>query len=465
MEEIRTGTRLGNGGWRTSFSHPRLTQAAMGRSEQVRRHYSKSQLVGSSAINRPTCHDTTQRTLSILADLDVAMNRQTVLGSSHRVQKQRPREGSTPAARALVSSWTAGFPRREAGEPSANKQAGIAGGADPAAVPAGGDQTPPDIPQAMAHARDNMFSALPKRGIPSALAATVLSRRASLPPMVSAAHLQALLGWTPTTVERGAAELARAGTLRRVAVPGRGAMGEVLVLAADLERMLGEADGLGDAARDAFARMLREHPAAQAVPAGSLAPEHLAALVRAGFLTGGHGGAAAVGASIFARPEDRGTLISLATVARAASGTVGAVGGEGGSREHVLSSSGSAVGAGSGSGCGAEYRIAIPGAGVGLKLVAAALAHLTELLARLPDREAPEDTLRERWDGGGNGGGGRRQAGRGGRFGVAPSRARRWKEFSGLRFDWVLDEAVGAGLVEVFETGCVGRGVRLVSPP
>ncbi|KAL8387609.1 hypothetical protein RB595_009791 [Gaeumannomyces hyphopodioides] len=390
------------------------------------------------------------------------MNRQAVLGSSHRVQKQRPREGSTPAARALVSSWTAGFPRREAGEPSGNKLAGINTDADSTAVPAG-DQKPRNIPQAIVHARDNMFSALPERGISAALAATVLARRASLPPTVSVAHLQALLGWTPTMVERETAELVRAGTLRRVAVPGRGAMGEVLVLATDMERMLRDG-GLEEAARDAFARVLREHPAAHAVPAGSLAPSHLDALMRGGFLTGSAGGqgAAGVGASIFARPEDRSTLISLATVARAASGTVGAVGGEGRSREHVLSSGSAAGGAESGS--GAEYRIAIPGAGVGLKLVAAALAHLAELLARLPDREAPEDALRERWDGGAAKAGGGRQARRGGRVGVTPGRTRRWKEFSGLRFDWVLDEAAGAGLVEVFETGCVGRGVRLVSP-
>jgi hypothetical protein len=43
-----------------------------------------------------------------------------------------------------------------------------------------------------------------------------------------------------------------------------------------------------------------------------------------------------------------------------------------------------------------------------------------------------------------------------------PGRTKKWKEFQGLEFGWVLQEAVGAGLVEVFETQSVGRGVRLV---
>ncbi|KLU84215.1 hypothetical protein MAPG_03260 [Magnaporthiopsis poae ATCC 64411] len=215
------------------------------------------------------------------------MNRQTVLGTSHRVQKQRPtapREGSaSAAARSLVSSWMAEFPRRKAGEPSGgsnNKRAGIDSDADVTATGTAGSEQPPspprDIPQAMAHVRDTMFSPLPERGLSAALTATVLTRRASIPPMVSTSHLQAVLDWTPTM--------------------------------------------------------------------------------------------------------------------------------------------------------------------------------------------APEDMLRQRWDGGVGGGGGVRQARGGVRFGVIPGRTRRWKEFSGLRFDWILAEAVGSGLVEVFETGCVGRGVRLVSP-
>jgi SulP family sulfate permease len=31
-----------------------------------------------------------------------------------------------------------------------------------------------------------------------------------------------------------------------------------------------------------------------------------------------------------------------------------------------------------------------------------------------------------------------------------------------VEFGWVLREAVGGGMVEVFETGSVGRGVRVI---
>jgi hypothetical protein len=96
-----------------------------------------------------------------------------------------------------------------------------------------------------------------------------------------------------------------------------------------------------------------------------------------------------------------------------------------------------------------------------LRLASAALEHLAGLLRKTRDREMAESNLREKWD-------------RGmvddsevvltrGEFtGVMPGRTKKWKEFQGLEFGWVLQEAVGAGLVEVFETQSVGRGVRLV---
>ena len=44
--------------------------------------------------------------------------------------------------------------------------------------------------------------------------------------------------------------------------------------------------------------------------------------------------------------------------------------------------------------------------------------------------------------------------------GVLPGQTRKWRQFYGLAFDWVLREAVASGRVEVFDTGSVGRGVR-----
>lgn len=72
--------------------------------------------------------------------------------------------------------------------------------------------------------------------------------------------------------------------------------------------------------------------------------------------------------------------------------------------------------------------------------------------------------LKERWDGGiaADDEAARQKKYRGGFQGVLPARTRKWREFYGVRFEWVLEEVVGSGLVELFETGSVGRGVRLV---
>ena len=43
-----------------------------------------------------------------------------------------------------------------------------------------------------------------------------------------------------------------------------------------------------------------------------------------------------------------------------------------------------------------------------------------------------------------------------------PGKLKKWKHFHGLAFEWVLLECIGAGMVELFETGSVGIGVRVV---
>ncbi|TLS29475.1 hypothetical protein PpBr36_00180 [Pyricularia pennisetigena] len=326
-----------------------------------------------------------------------------------------------------------------------------------------------DVPQAVRHARENMFAPLPMRGISSALRMTIASRREGIPPVVSAAHVQALLTATPTAVERETVELVRAGVLRRVEVPSRGAAGEVLVLAADYEALVRRAQGLDDGMREAYVALLRDRPGAATVMAGpdsGLGGAQVERLFRAGFLTSAVQGRAAAD-GIFSRPEDRTTLLSLATVARAPSGTIGAVGGQGGAREHATGRGGAGSPWSAGTGATAtEYRIAVPGAGAFLKLATAALEHFKTLLARLPHREAPEYLLREKWEGGTAKGGGVQEAvrlARGEKVGTLPGRTRRWRDFLGLEFEWVLAEAIGAGMAEVFETGSVGRGVRLLA--
>lgn len=70
----------------------------------------------------------------------------------------------------------------------------------------------------------------------------------------------------------------------------------------------------------------------------------------------------------------------------------------------------------------------------------------------------------ERWDGGvaGTDDATRAAKARGEFKGILPGRTKRWKQFHGLECRWVLEECLGAGLVECFKTGSVGVGVRML---
>lgn len=334
-----------------------------------------------------------------------------------------------------------------------------------------------DVPQAMRYSRERMFAPMPDRpsslGLSPARVAEVLGARLAQPPVVTVSHLQALLR-SPTAVDREAAELARAGAVRKVVVLRRGrdgGVGELLVAAGDLEQLVRAAVGEGaldEGAAEAFCRWLGDNPAALKICAGDAAmgPGQIDQLVRAGFLTAAHDRDVGSITSIFARPEDRGTNISLAAVSRAAAGSVDAVGGEG--AVHASGGSGARSG-GSGStaqgGPSVDLSLAVPGQGPYLKLVSAALSQLTAILTKSAYREMPETLLRERWDGGVAKQESKQHAAKRERrefAGVLPARTRKWRDFHGMTFDWILHEAVGAGLVEVFETGSVGRGVRLL---
>ena len=97
------------------------------------------------------------------------------------------------------------------------------------------------------------------------------------------------------------------------------------------------------------------------------------------------------------------------------------------------------------------------------QLLSAARSYLVSLAIKSKFREIPVYLLRERWDGGvsGDDPAAKAKKYRGEFTGILPSRTRKWKEFYGLSFDWTLAECLGAGLVEVFETGSVGQAVRI----
>ena len=95
-----------------------------------------------------------------------------------------------------------------------------------------------------------------------------------------------------------------------------------------------------------------------------------------------------------------------------------------------------------------------------IKLLVDARNHLLGIIKKTKFKETPLDMLRERWDGGVATEQSKKKA-RGEFPGVLPGRTKKWKQFYGMRFEWILEECVGAGLVELFETGSVGRAVRI----
>lgn len=110
-----------------------------------------------------------------------------------------------------------------------------------------------DVPQNIGYIRSHMFDPVPERGgMNSTRIAEILNFRRSLPPMVTLAHVHALIG-SPTAVEREVAELTKAGVLRKTVIPGRGIGGssvsDGLVLMNDVDSLLRESNGLEESVK------------------------------------------------------------------------------------------------------------------------------------------------------------------------------------------------------------------------
>lgn len=324
-----------------------------------------------------------------------------------------------------------------------------------------------DTAQAIHYIRAHMFSPMPQEavGMNSTRIAEVLNYRKSLPPIVTVSHIQTLL-LSPSAVEREIAELARTGFIRRVVVAKRGDIGDTLILATDFEQMVKDSPALDMDTKDALIAYMKDNPSMQAIRQDSFSKTQITQLIRAGLVTAHHTGVSSYASmsstmNLYSRPEDKGTLTSLEMVSKQPTGSLGAVGGEG----TVHNGGGSGGGARKSSAVDSgvtELKLAVPGNGAFLKLVSTALEHLISLLGKSRFREAPETVLRDRWDGGIAKNEARYAAKRSrGEFaGILPGQTRKWRQFNGLSFDWVLQEAVGSGLIEVFDTRSVGRGVR-----
>ncbi|USP79794.1 hypothetical protein yc1106_07068 [Curvularia clavata] len=298
-----------------------------------------------------------------------------------------------------------------------------------------------DVPQYMEYIRSTMFSPMPssKTGMNSTRIAEVLNFRRRLPPFVTIAHIEAL-STSPTRTEREIAELSKAGILRRVTIPHRG-VGAAAV-----------GDGVASV-REWQSLMQAHDEVPEDLKGTTFTPPELAILVSTGFLTSSSPLLASLSTASLAGPS---------LVTQHPSGTPSAAAASKASTQHIH---GGAPLSSHHPSPSTPYTLSLPNMGLYLKLLLSARNHLLSLLKKTRHNEMPLSVLQERWDGGVVSEGDERAERKGlrGEFkGVLPGRTRKWKAFYGMRCDWVVRECVGAGLVEVFETGSVGRGVRVV---
>ena len=322
-----------------------------------------------------------------------------------------------------------------------------------------------DVITSMHYCRNSMFASIPERaGMNSVRIAEVLNFQRNLPSIVSLAHVHALLP-APSKTEREIAGLQTTGRVRKIKVVGRGndisGLSEVLITVDDLQALLRRSDITAEIVAD-FHDVLQRYPRATAIPARELSASHVSSLTRTGFLVSsslsGSRNLTLAGSSLVGMPK----------ISRAASGTTGAVGGEAayenlggvGSARRPKTDSGRILNDQEG-----ELALSVPNIGPYLRLLSAARAHLLELLGKSKYREAPVYLVHERWDGAVDSTNrvSTAKKTRGEFSTIMPSKTKKWKDLYGLNFDWVLEECLGAGLIELFETHSVGLGVRALT--
>ncbi|GAB7349544.1 hypothetical protein MBLNU459_g0245t1 [Dothideomycetes sp. NU459] len=321
----------------------------------------------------------------------------------------------------------------------------------------------------MKYIHDSMWDDIPERaaGMNSTRIAEVLNFRRSLPAILSVAHLHAVSKST-TTTERELARLIQDGTIRKINVFGRGkggaAIGEGLVLVEEWRRLVEENTILTEGAKEKYLALLADNPSSPTVPASSLDGPEAIELISAGFMTSTS--ALANNTELFCRPGvfTLGTSVSVCKAgSSAATGTLAAIGGSGA----VHSSGGGGRGLNSSSSTSrmtGDLTFSLPATGTYLKLLTEARTHLLQLLAKSSPRykEAVKGMLRERWEGGipAEDPASRAKRARGEWIGVLPGKTKKWKSFYGMTFSWILEECLGSGSIECFQTGSVGLGVR-----
>lgn len=300
----------------------------------------------------------------------------------------------------------------------------------------------------------HMFTTIPGRafGMNAARIADTLNYRLRLPPVVSVAHVHALCG-NATTTEREIAALVQEGIIRKVYVPGRGqgssAVGDGIVLVSEWIKLVEANVNLSQPLKEKYFAHLRMQES------DSFSPAEFKILTQEGLMTG---------SSLLPSVSDtylqpaKSTFGSLSYVAdagaRNAAGSEAAGATSSSYHFHGGKTTGRLVRHSQSS-----YRLSLPSIGPLLRLLPEAREHLIYLLAKSGSyKSLSMHRLKELWDG--NLIDFDRPVKE--RKGVLPGQMKKWRQFHGLTFEFVLAECLGAGLVECFRTGGVGTGVRAV---
>ncbi|OQO07396.1 hypothetical protein B0A48_07093 [Cryoendolithus antarcticus] len=326
-----------------------------------------------------------------------------------------------------------------------------------------------DVMSLVEYVKGIAFDDIPDRasGMDSERTSEVLRFRRALPSIVSLAQLHAL-SRSSTTTEREIASLVADGKLRKISIPGRGrggtAVGDGVVVVSDWVAAVNVESSISDSVRETYISLLSTHRTSPTTPITSLSAVEERGLVVAGLLTS-PGALTSSLSDLFAPPSLVRSSSSISAAGHTnPTGSMAAIGGAG--AVHASGGGGSLLATSSGRLTrppGHEMTFALPGTGAYLKLLVAARAHFLHLLKALSPKykEATLDVLKERWEGNVPGDAiSRLKRERGEWSGVLPGKTKKWREFYGLRFEYVLAEAVGSGIVEVFETGSVGLAVR-----
>ncbi|THX51334.1 hypothetical protein D6D06_07434 [Aureobasidium pullulans] len=336
-------------------------------------------------------------------------------------------------------------------------------------------EAPQDVVSLIRYIQQHTWTDIPDRaaGMNSTRIAEVLNFRKNMPPIVSIAHLHAVSAST-TTTERELAKLVHSGIVKRLNIPGRGkggfAIGEGVILVEDWINTIQQNQALSQPLKEKYAKVLEENTSSYTVPASLFLPEEVSELIAAGFMTS----TSALSDHLYSLPgtaSSPGSSSLANSWSTAATGTLAATGGSsavhlngGGGRGLHLSTSSSSSKLSSAK-QPQTLTFSLPNTGAYLQTLTEARTHLLSLLTKSSPKykESTKEMLRERWNGGIplDDMQSKAKRARGEWNGVLPGKTKKWKQFYGMEFEWILEECLGGGGVECFKTRSVGLGVRV----